>query len=112
MCRHRPPSASLSSDPQSLHSFPTRRSSDLLKTRGVRRGRRLELVLNGDAFDFLRVIRLPDTPRREVEGDRKSTRLNSSHSQISYAVFCSKTKTTTKSTYTTPRVAKTPIATA
>src|SRR2546430_5985764 len=26
--------------------------------------------------------------------DRKSTRLNSSHSQISYAVFCLKTKTT------------------
>src|SRR2546430_5285904 len=26
------------------------------------------------------------------EGDRKSTRLNSSHSQISYAVFCLKTK--------------------
>src|SRR5205085_11975985 len=26
--------------------------------------------------------------------DRKSTRLNSSHSQISYAVFCSKKKTT------------------
>src|SRR2546430_11883767 len=25
-------------------------------------------------------------------GDRKSTRLNSSHSQISYAVFCLKTK--------------------
>src|SRR5688572_31543168 len=25
-----------------------------------------------------------------VEGDRKSTRLNSSHSQISYAVFCLK----------------------
>src|SRR5688572_31825313 len=32
-------------------------------------------------------------------GDRKSTRLNSSHSQISYAVFClkkKKTKTTNK----------------
>src|SRR2546430_10196988 len=33
---------------------------------------------------------------REVEGrgdrDRKSTRLNSSHSQISYAVFCLKKK--------------------
>src|SRR2546430_12585462 len=28
-----------------------------------------------------------------VEGDRKSTRLNSSHSQISYAVFCLKKKT-------------------
>src|SRR5688572_31713141 len=31
-----------------------------------------------------------DTGRRRVDGstDRKSTRLNSSHSQISYAVFC------------------------
>src|SRR2546430_10418088 len=28
-------------------------------------------------------------------GDRKSTRLNSSHSQISYAVFCLKKKNTT-----------------
>src|SRR2546430_11469100 len=27
-----------------------------------------------------------------IEGDRKSTRLNSSHSQISYAVFCLKKK--------------------
>src|SRR2546430_11792278 len=27
------------------------------------------------------------------KGDRKSTRLNSSHSQISYAVFCLKKKT-------------------
>src|SRR2546430_9494019 len=34
------------------------------------------------------VIQLP----REI--DRKSTRLNSSHSQISYAVFCLKKKTT------------------
>src|SRR2546430_5703877 len=30
--------------------------------------------------------------RREPEQDRKSTRLNSSHSQISYAVFCLKKK--------------------
>src|SRR2546427_3765679 len=30
---------------------------------------------------------------RERQGDRKSTRLNSSHSQISYAVFCLKKKT-------------------
>src|SRR2546430_4399529 len=29
-----------------------------------------------------------------VDGDRKSTRLNSSHSQISYAVFCLKKKET------------------
>src|SRR2546430_10014511 len=31
------------------------------------------------------------------DGDRKSTRLNSSHSQISYAVFCLKKKTRNKS---------------
>src|SRR2546430_4008249 len=30
--------------------------------------------------------------RRGARGDRKSTRLNSSHSQISYAVFCLKKK--------------------
>src|SRR5688572_31564616 len=30
--------------------------------------------------------------RRDHSGDRKSTRLNSSHSQISYAVFCLKKK--------------------
>src|SRR2546430_13544102 len=30
--------------------------------------------------------------RRSAELDRKSTRLNSSHSQISYAVFCLKKK--------------------
>src|SRR2546427_8737558 len=29
---------------------------------------------------------------RALPGDRKSTRLNSSHSQISYAVFCLKKK--------------------
>src|SRR2546430_3339226 len=31
--------------------------------------------------------------RGDVPQDRKSTRLNSSHSQISYAVFCLKKKT-------------------
>src|SRR5689334_24085405 len=31
-------------------------------------------------------------PRRELRSDRKSTRLNSSHSSISYAVFCLKKK--------------------
>src|SRR5688572_31843247 len=37
------------------------------------------------------------------EGDRKSTRLNSSHSQISYAVFCLKKKKTITDTYHTRR---------
>src|SRR3712207_7203243 len=31
-------------------------------------------------------------PRRRVREDRKSTRLNSSHANISYAVFCLKKK--------------------
>src|SRR5688572_32062600 len=34
----------------------------------------------------------PARGRREDDRDRKSTRLNSSHSQISYAVFCLKKK--------------------
>src|SRR2546430_5519860 len=34
---------------------------------------------------------------RAIRGDRKSTRLNSSHSQISYAVFCLKKKNQLKS---------------
>src|SRR2546430_10986545 len=36
--------------------------------------------------------------RRPIQ-DRKSTRLNSSHSQISYAVFCLKKKKKTTDTY-------------
>src|SRR5256885_8264706 len=45
-----------------------------------------------------RVVRLHGAPRRGkvgiVTGDRKSTRLNSSHLVISYAVFCLKKKNT------------------
>src|SRR3712207_7675922 len=39
-------------------------------------------------------LRLPDGPlaRHRPGGDRKSTRLNSSHANISYAVFCLKKK--------------------
>src|SRR2546430_7788176 len=42
---------------------------------------------NGEAIDDSR----PESPAG-FERDRKSTRLNSSHSQISYAVFCLKKK--------------------
>src|SRR5688572_31456819 len=35
---------------------------------------------------------LPPRRQRRANEDRKSTRLNSSHSQISYAVFCLKKK--------------------
>src|SRR2546430_5555654 len=61
-----------------------------------RHGRRI--VFANGCFDTLHVghIRYLESARREgnvlVVGDRKSTRLNSSHSQISYAVFCLKKK--------------------
>src|SRR2546430_3874863 len=38
-------------------------------------------------------VRIAGSHRLGGLGDRKSTRLNSSHSQISYAVFCLKKKT-------------------
>src|SRR5688572_31038678 len=50
-----------------------------------------------DAHGALPEVRDPDDPetgdrRAGLLPDRKSTRLNSSHSQISYAVFCLKKK--------------------
>src|SRR5260221_9993867 len=36
--------------------------------------------------------RIQNAPNVDIEGDRKSTRLNSSHTVISYAVFCLKKK--------------------
>src|SRR2546430_10949400 len=57
-----------------------------------------KLAANNEVFNtrhrppFLHIQQ--DYPRYLAirEGDRKSTRLNSSHSQISYAVFCLKKK--------------------
>src|SRR2546430_6716771 len=47
-----------------------------------------------------------------IGADRKSTRLNSSHSQISYAVFCLKKKkkqhTSAQRTNSSPRSSRTP----
>src|SRR2546422_5974935 len=40
--------------------------------------------------------RVVDAEDRDREGDRKSTRLNSSHGYISYAVFCLKKKKQTE----------------
>src|SRR5688572_31222579 len=44
-------------------------------------------------------------------GDRKSTRLNSSHSQISYAVFCLKKKKRTESFRRDPATTMLPLVT-
>src|SRR3712207_8696066 len=73
---------------------------------GVARGRvplghvRLDLpTLGGEERDGRLDLLRPGRPAQgEIEGapharDRKSTRLNSSHANISYAVFCLKKKT-------------------
>src|SRR2546429_5866304 len=53
-----------------------------------------------------RILRPRWAERRFRRRDRKSTRLNSSHGYISYAVFCLKKKN--HSQYTTPRLSHTP----
>src|SRR5438309_1659474 len=51
-------------------------------------------VASGDDA-MLRVFKGDTLQHRVIAADRKSTRLNSSHSSISYAVFCLKKKKTT-----------------
>src|SRR5439155_21833818 len=69
-----------------LHSFPTRRSSDLEQELGPTLAglTTLEMLarLRGAVDEVCQIFR----------EDRKSTRLNSSHVAISYAVFCLKKK--------------------
>src|SRR3712207_9340061 len=43
--------------------------------------------------DLASGLPLESTPKKDPPKDRKSTRLNSSHANISYAVFCLKKKT-------------------
>src|SRR5437879_1552675 len=72
-----------------LLSFPTRRSSDLTEAIGVREAERLGIPIIGLVDTNVD----PDpVSTRPMIGDRKSTRLNSSHRCISYAVFCLKKK--------------------
>src|SRR5690606_41291565 len=91
-----------------LHPFPTRRSSDLMRTfcAGSVRNRARNCVRNKSGRHKL--VRTPRSPSAgfgsfgsarygtglspPISRDRKSTRLNSSHVKISYAVFCLKKK--------------------
>src|SRR5688572_31219616 len=84
-------------DHQNLHSFPTRRSSDLDPVRGYVGlcGHPVCDAASFDVRDYQLHIRII-----QADKDRKSTRLNSSHSQISYAVFCLKKKNTYVSAHT------------
>src|SRR2546427_5733249 len=63
---------------------------------GGRHGLDLARRLDGDHRPMMRLISPAMSSTAPVPGtrctDRKSTRLNSSHSQISYAVFCLKKK--------------------
>src|SRR5690606_42143512 len=99
-------------DQRPLASFPTRRSSDLgdrlelLAGRGqqshldavLREERGLsaqEVQRRGDGGGVQELHRGPPGEGKGVRRrDRKSTRLNSSHVKISYAVFCVKKKKT------------------
>src|SRR5205807_10525498 len=87
---------SSSGDHRDLHSIPTRRSSDLPMRcqRACRRHQERHTDQRADATDQRAVEAqpLPDSLAIGAGGDRKSTRLNSSHLVISYAVFCLKKK--------------------
>src|SRR5207302_10541217 len=81
-----------------LHSFPTRRSSDLDATVPDRTDRRQR---DGVRREHQPAHRAGATGCSCDGGDRKSTRLNSSHVKISYAVFCLKKKEVQTSAMTT-----------
>src|SRR2546422_9688025 len=56
------------------------------------RSQDLPLVVGVRERDFDQVVEASRRDERGIERDRKSTRLNSSHGYISYAVFCLKKK--------------------
>src|SRR5699024_12619303 len=88
--------------PRAPHSFPTRRSSDLSVTWAGEPvgGIRVSAVSHIEkSMTFPLAVSRGKRQRvtiEVIEQDRKSTRLNSSHVSISYAVFCLKKKKTTK----------------
>src|SRR5207245_10133503 len=95
-----------------LHYFPTRRSSDLAGAENLTRtsaavmlaieqARKEERKLicfitgvpgSGKTLAGLNIVHSRELHEGSLGVDRKSTRLNSSHGSISYAVFCLKKK--------------------
>src|SRR5207245_7551949 len=92
--------------PPHLHSFPTRRSSDLDRLIEEAHERNIRVIIDlvpnhtSNQHPWFRAAlqagpRSSERDRYLFRGaDRKSTRLNSSHGSISYAVFCLKKKNT------------------
>src|SRR5207244_12081397 len=99
---HHPPLRSLYSHRahRALPSFPTRRSSDLhASPRGSSAVFAVPVPASGSGATlyFSSLAFTTGSARLEkYKVDRKSTRLNSSHQIISYAVFCLKKKTETQ----------------
>src|SRR5699024_12801359 len=87
-----------------LHAFPTRRSSDLGDDRvaivGRNNPRWVIAYIAVVTYGSTAVPIMQDFDANDINHiiDRKSTRLNSSHVSISYAVFCLKKKKTNTST--------------
>src|SRR5699024_12553682 len=87
------------------HSFPTRRSSDLVGKTELAKSLadflfddekaliRIDMSEYGEKHTVSRLVGAPPGYVETGDRDRKSTRLNSSHVSISYAVFCLKKKT-------------------
>src|SRR5688572_32738641 len=90
--------AGLELEPRSLDAHREDARGDVRRVEVMMRQRRLRVVAGRRPMHEHRRTngRGPDhvalQQHRRVAEDRKSTRLNSSHSQISYAVFCLKKK--------------------
>src|SRR5690625_5490312 len=79
---------------RTIHSFPTRRSSDLKESAKVKKSRK-RLKKSSKCMHFELLLFIFGGVKLAIISpglDRKSTRLNSSHVAISYAVFCLKKK--------------------
>src|SRR2546430_13025186 len=79
--------------PISAISFRRKRPRQRLSHHSLRRRR--HRILRLGRYASANVPTLDRASRLQIPKDRKSTRLNSSHSQISYAVFCLKKKSIT-----------------
>src|SRR5699024_12475857 len=78
-----------------LHSFPTRRSSDLTDLAAISKAiDKAQAETDKPTLIEVKTVIGLGSPKQGTSAvqDRKSTRLNSSHVSISYAVFCLKKK--------------------